>query len=324
MKKHVLITGGAGYVGSKLIPTLMEAGYVVTALDIAPLIETAPKPDFFLQGDIRNPILMKDALEGIDYVIHLACVSNDPSFDMDRQMGKSINYDCMRSIVKAAKNAGVQRFIFASSSSVYGVKSEPDVNEGLPLEPMTDYALYKALGEEILNEERDLGFETVVVRPATVCGIAPAMRLDLCVHILAMAALRTGIINVFGGNQFRPNIHIDDICVAYLMFLQADKSLVDGQTFNVGATNLTIMETALMVRDELGQHIKINVTSTNDNRSYHVSSKKVEKVLGFKPRHTVRDAIHEIAYAYEHGYIADPDDPRYYAIRKLKMLGLAA
>lgn len=322
--KHILVTGGAGYVGRKLVTKLKDNGYVVTSVDIMPSETTfARAPDFFLWGDIRDQDFMRDALEGIDAVIHLACVSNDPSFDMDREVGKSINFDCFRPIVQAAKALGVQRFIFASSSSVYGVKEEPNVTEDLPLEPMTDYALYKALAEDVLDEERAPGFETVIIRPATVCGYSPAMRLDLCVHILTMAALRTGTIKVFGGSQYRPNIHIDDICDAYIALLQAPAEKVDGEIFNAGASNMTIMHTAELIQKLLhNRDIKIMVTPSDDKRSYHVSSHKITKVLGFLPKKTVADAVFEIITAYESGKIPDPDNDKYYAIRKLKKLGL--
>ncbi len=328
---HILVTGGNGYVGSALVPKLLAAGHHVTVLDLVPgpLPKTAGGLLTMHMGDIRREDHVWHALTGapafigpVDTVIHLACVSNDPSFDMDPEVGKSINYDCFRPLVMLCKKAGVKRFIFASSSSEYGVKQERDVIEEMSLEPMTDYALYKVKGEEILNEARMPGFETVIIRPATVCGISPSMRLDLAVHILTMSALRHGKISVYGGSQYRPNIHIDDITDAYLLCVSAPSYKVDGQVFNVGAENLTIMETAEMIRDLMHEKISIGITETNDKRSYHVSSQKIAGILDFHPKKTVKMAIADVKMAYNLGQIPDPDNDKYYAIRRLKALGL--
>src|SRR5215472_1172796 len=212
--KHVLVTGGAGYVGSRLVPKLLDAGYEVSVLDLFIFGE-----DVFahlrgnstlteVKGDLRNPGDVGGALAGCDAVIHLACISNDPSFDLDPALGRSINYDCFRPLVRASKAAGIRRFIYASSSSVYGIKNDPEVTEDLPLEPLTDYSKYKALCEKVLSEEQEPDFVTVTVRPATVCGFAPRLRLDLTVNILTNLAVNTHRITVFGGEQLRPNLHV--------------------------------------------------------------------------------------------------------------------
>src|SRR5712691_5266052 len=168
--RRVLVTGGAGYVGSRLVPKLLDAGYEVTVLDLyifgddifERLRENAKLRE--VKGDLRNPAEVAHALDGCDAVIHLACISNDPSFDLDPALGRSINFDCFRPLVKAAKDAGVKRFIYASSSSVYGIKNEPNVTESLPLKPLTDYSKYKAMCEEVLEEEREPGFTTLTIR----------------------------------------------------------------------------------------------------------------------------------------------------------------
>src|SRR4051812_27679129 len=212
--KRVMITGGAGYVGSSLVPKLLGLGYEVSVLDLYMYGEDlfrdrANNPGLReVKGDLRNPADVARALQGCDAVIHLACISNDPSFDLNPDLGKSINYDCFRPLVRASKEAGVKRFIYASSSSVYGVKSDPNVTEDLALEPLTDYSKFKAMCETDLAEERAPSFVGVTIRPATVCGYAPRLRLDLSVNILTNHAINKGVITVFGGNQLRPNIHI--------------------------------------------------------------------------------------------------------------------
>src|ERR1700692_4296745 len=204
--KRVLVTGGAGSVGSSLVPKLLNAGYEVAVLDLyiygevfAGLNGSAKLSQ--VKGDLRDPADVRKAVAGCDAVIHLACISNDPSFDLNPELGRSINFDCFRPLVKAGKDAGVKRFIYASSSSVYGIKDERDVPEELPLKPLTDYSKYKAMCEEVLEEARERGFVAGTLRPATVRGYAPRLRLDLTVNILTNHAINNGRITVFGGEQ---------------------------------------------------------------------------------------------------------------------------
>jgi nucleoside-diphosphate-sugar epimerase len=202
--RRVLVTGGAGYVGSSLVPKLLAAGYEVAVLDLR-IYGADIFADYHnnpglreIRGDLRDAGNVARALDGCDAVIHLACISNDASFDLDPSLGRSINYDSFRPLVKASKDAGVDRFIYASSSSVYGIKDTAEVR-GLPLLPLTDYSKYKAMCEDVLMEERAPGFTTVILRPATVCGYAPRLRLDLTVNILTNLAISNGRITVFGG-----------------------------------------------------------------------------------------------------------------------------
>jgi len=326
---NVMVTGGAGYVGSSLIPKLLEEGHGVTVLDLYLYGDDIFK-DYRdnprlreVKGDLRNIETVRDALKGCDAVIHLACISNDPSYDLNPDLGKSINYDAFRPLVRASKEAGVKRFIYASSSSVYGIKDEAEVTEDLPLEPLTDYSKFKALCEEELEEEREPGFATLVIRPSTVCGYAPRLRLDLTVNILTNHAINKGKITVFGGTQKRPNIHIDDMVGLYLFVLQQDDEKIDGKILNAGYENFTVMEIAEMVRDALGGDIGIEVTPTDDNRSYHVSSEKMKKELGFMPQHTILDAVKDLKAAFEAGKVPNSmDDPIYFNIKLMQDVDL--
>jgi nucleoside-diphosphate-sugar epimerase len=326
---RVLVTGGAGYVGSSLVPKLLAAAYEVTVLDLylyggeffAPHRGNPALRE--VRGDIRDPAAVARALAGCDAVIHLACISNDPSFDLDPTLGRSINFDCFRPLVRAAKEAGVRRFIYASSSSVYGIKTDAEVTEDLPVEPLTDYSKYKVLCEEVLEEEREPGFVTVVVRPATVCGYAPRLRLDLTVNILTNLAINNGRITVFGGDQLRPNIHIEDVSDLYQLLLEAPDEVVDGKVWNAGYQNLKVIEIAEMVRATIGSTVEIAVTPTDDHRSYHVSSERIRRELGFSPRRSVEDAIDDIRDAFAARKVPDAmTDDRYYNIKRMQRLNL--
>jgi nucleoside-diphosphate-sugar epimerase len=327
--QHVLVTGGAGYVGSALVPKLLAAGYTVTVLDLylyLPDLFTDLRGDRLIEvrGDLRDPEAVKAALAGCDTVIHLACISNDPSYDLDPELGRSINHDAFLPLVRAAKAAGIGRFIYASSSSVYGVKDEAEVTEDLLREPLTDYSKFKALCEDELLAERAPGFAVGIIRPATVCGYAPRLRLDLTVNILTNHAINKGKITVFGGGQKRPNIHVDDMVDLYLHMLEVDPARWDGKTFNAGWENFTVMEIAHMVRDALGQPVEIEVVPTNDNRSYHVSSERMRSELGFVPRHTISDAVRDLAAAFAAGKVPDPlDNPVYFNIKLMQQTKLA-
>ncbi len=326
--KRVMVTGGAGYVGSSLVPKLLDAGYEVSVLDLyiyGPVFEgLKDNPNLTeVKGDLRNPDDVKRALAGCDAVIHLACISNDPSFDLDPTLGRSINYDCFRPLVRAAKEAGVRRFIYASSSSVYGIKDEPEVTEDLPLDPLTDYSKYKAMCEKVLEEEREPGFVTLTIRPATVCGYAPRLRLDLTVNILTNHAINNGCITVLGGEQLRPNLHVEDMTDLYLMLLEAPDEVVDGKIWNAGYDNFKVGDIAKMVQAEVGPGVDIVVKPTNDHRSYHVSSEKIKRELGFEAKRTVRDAITSLKTAFAEGKVPNPmDDDRYYNIKRMQGLKL--
>jgi nucleoside-diphosphate-sugar epimerase len=324
---NVLVTGGAGYVGSALVPRLLAAGHAVTVLDWYlygedVFAEHRGDPNLReIKGDIRDAQAVERALSGATAVIHLACISNDPSYDLNPELGKSVNADAFRPLVRAAKRSGVRRFIYASSSSVYGVKQDAEVTEELSLEPLTDYSKYKALCERILEEERESGFTTVTVRPSTVCGYAKRLRLDLVVNILTNHAVNKRKITVTGGEQMRPNIHIDDMVDAYLELLAQPDAKIDGEIFNVGSENHTVLELASIVQRCVGEDVPIEVVPTNDPRSYHVSSAKIRRVLGFEPSRNVERAVLDLKRAFDAGKIEAPlTNPLYFNIRRMQEL----
>lgn len=323
--KQILVTGGAGYVGSVLVPKLLQAGFRARVLDlflfgdsVLDSVKTDPNLDV-VRGDIRDVELVQRAMRGCDAVIHLACLSNDPSFELDPELGKSINYDSFRPMVEAARDNGVRRFVYASSSSVYGVKQETKVTEALSLEPLTDYSKYKALCEQVLAEYQSPHFTTVVVRPATVCGYSPRLRLDLTVNILTNHAVNTDRIRVFGGSQYRPNIHIDDMTDLYVRLVQLPKERIAGKIWNAGYQNLQVREIADLVRDEVGNAVQIVTESTNDLRSYRVCSERIFEDIGFSAKRTVGDAARDLVDMFRAGKIPNPlDDDRYYNIRTMQ------
>jgi nucleoside-diphosphate-sugar epimerase len=327
----VYVTGGAGYVGSVLVPRLLAAGHRVKVLDlfvfgeeVLDSVKGHPRLEL-IKGDLRDRALLERTLPGCDAVIHLACISNDPSFELDPDLGRSINYDAFFGLVDAAKAAGVRRFVYASSSSVYGIKEEPNVTEDLPLEPLTDYSKYKALCEEVLLSKRQKGFATLILRPATVCGWSPRLRLDLSVNILTNHAVTNRRITVFGGQQRRPNLHIADMTDLYLRSLEWPADAIDGKVFNAGCQNYRLIEIAEMVREIVGSDVEIVTTPTDDLRSYHISSEKIRRELGWQPRHTIQDAVRDLVEAFAAGRIPNSmTDPRYYNIKIMQSQSLPA
>ncbi len=272
-----------------------------------------------VEGDLRDADLLKESIPGSDAVIHLACISNDPSYELDPDLAKSINYDAFLPLVDVAKDAGVKRFIYASSSSVYGIKDEPEVTEDLPLEPLTDYSKYKAMCEEYLNAAASDEFIATTIRPSTVCGYSPRLRLDLTVNILTNHAINNGKITVFGGQQKRPNLHIKDMVDVYLFMLKQDADKIQKKIYNVGYENFKVMEIAEKVKATLGSDVDIVVTPTDDNRSYHVNSDKIKNELGFVPKHTIEDAILELKDAFDKGLIPDSmSDVKYFNIKLMQ------
>ncbi len=331
--KKVLVTGGAGYVGGILVPHLLSRGYAVTVYDIMFFGRSGlpAHPHLtVIEGDIRDTAKLARALGGHDTVLHLACISNDPSFELDESFSRTINYECFEPMVVAAREAGVRRFVYCSSSSVYGVSDKPDVTEEHPLVPLTLYNKYKGLCEPLLFKHQAPGFTCVTIRPATVCGYSPRMRLDLSVNILTNLAVNTGKITVFGGTQIRPNLHIRDMAEAYELMVEAPAEKIAGETFNIGYQNLTIGRIAEIVRDVVRQEfperpeIKIETTPTNDPRSYHINSDKIRRVLGYAAKRTIEDAVRDLCRAFKAGRLPNSlEDDRYFNVRRMKAHAVA-
>ena len=323
---NIFITGGAGYVGSCLSDYLVEKNYNVTVYDLFLYGENVfdHKKDLrLIKGDIRDTSLLRKSIKNQDIVIHLACISNDPSFELNPNLGKSINLDSFEPLVKISKKENIKRFIYASSSSVYGIKDIKNVHEEISLEPITDYSKFKAKCEKILNNYNDKNFSGVTIRPATVCGYSKRQRLDVIVNILTNVGFHKKEISVFGGDQLRPNIHIKDMVRAYEKLIQADDKLVNGQIFNAGWENRSVYEIAQTVKKELGEDISLVVTPTNDNRSYHISSGKIKKILNFQTKFTISDAVKDLKKAFESNLLNDPlNNSDYFNIKKMQSVNL--
>jgi len=329
---NVLVTGGAGYVGCVLVPKLLEAGHKVTVYDLM-LFGSQGLPSnpnlTVVVGDLRDTETFRKAVRGSKAVIHLGAISNDPSFELDPKLSRSINYDCFEPMVNASKSEGVERFIYASTSSVYGVSDAPNVTEEHPLVPLTDYNKYKGLCEPILLRYQSSEFTTIIVRPATICGYSPRMRFDLSVNILTNHAVNKRVITVFGGAQKRPNIHIDDIADLYVQLLEFPDEMISGETFNAAYENHTIAALAEIVRSVVqeefpdGDPIQIKFTPSDDMRSYHVSSQKIADRLGYVPRRSIEEAVRDICDALKAGKLPDSlDDDSYVNVRTVNAMGL--
>lgn len=331
MKKfeNVMVIGGGGYVGAVLVPKLLKAGYKVKVYDLFMYgreVFSPVKDDpnlSLIEGDVRNLAMIENELEGVEAIIHLACISNDPSFELNPELGKSINYDCFEPLVKAAKAARVRRFIYASSSSVYGVKEVDNVTEEMPLDPLTDYSRFKAMCEEVLLRYADDDFICLILRPATVCGYSPRQRMDLIVNILTNHAVNRGRIIVNGGSQKRPNIHIEDVTDLYIKSLEYEDALINRKIFNAGYENFPVSELARQVKEIVGSGVEIITEPTNDPRSYHISSEKIQEELGFTPRYSIEDAVRDLKEAIEDGRLTDPmTNPLYFNIERMKEIEL--
>ncbi len=325
MKKIILI-GGGGYVGSVLTEVLLKKNYLVTVYDLFIYGENVFKNHKnlkIIKGDIRNLKLLESSIKGNDILIHLACISNDPSFELDPKLGKSINYDSFFPLVKISKKNGVHRFVYASSSSVYGIKDKIDVNENDECNPITDYSKFKLECEKILLDNNSNDFTCSIIRPATVCGYSPRQRLDLVVNILTNLAYHKRKIKVFGGEQLRPNIHIQDMVNSYILLIESDIKKVSNEIFNVGFENLKVKEIAQMVKKVVGDDVTLETTPTDDNRSYHISAKKIMNHLNFKPSFTIEDGVLELVNKFKSKKLTDTlNNEFYFNIKRMQNIKL--
>ncbi len=307
--KKIFVTGGAGYVGSCLVPNLLSKNYEVTVYDIMYYTDKyLPKENKNLKvikGDIRDEKKLYESCKNHDVFINLACISNDISFELDEKLSTSINLDAFEPMVIAAKKAGIKRFIYASSSSVYGISNQKDVKEEHPLVPLTLYNKYKGMCEPRLLNLTDKSFEGVIFRPATVCGYAPRQRFDLSVNILTNFAINKGFIKVFGGEQLRPNLHVVDYSDAVELLIKSDSEKIKNEIFNVGYQNLSIYQIAKLVKkvveSQFSEKMNIDIIKENSNdvRSYHINSDKIREKLNFIPKRTIENAVEDLCEAFK-------------------------
>ena len=332
---RVLVTGGAGYVGAVLVPRLLDAGYFVRVLDLyvfgddsLAAVRDHPRLEE-VRGDIRDDDMVRRSVAGIDAVIHLACISNDPSCALDPELSRSINFESFEPLLRQCREAGVRRFIFASSSSLYGITDAPQVTEDHPRHPLTLYNTFKGMCEDVLFRYQAPAFTTVSVRPATICGRSPRQRLDLTVNILTAHAVERGVITVFGGSQQRPNLHMADAVELYTQLLELPDADIAGEAFNAGYQNATVADIARTVQRVVAAEMPersdtgIETTPSDDPRSYRINTDKIRKRLGFVPRHTIEDAVRNLVVAFRSGALPRAlDDDRYYNVKRMQALGM--
>ena len=326
----IFVTGGAGYVGSSLVPDLLEKGYKVTVYDTMwfgdQFLPKQNKNLTVIKDDIRNTNNLKSACANHDVFLNLACISNDTSYALNKEFSKSVNFDAFEPMVVAAKSSGIRRFIYASTSSVYGISEKKNVREDHPLVPLTLYNKYKGMCEPLLLKHTDKNFEGVIFRPATVCGYAPRQRLDVSVNILTNFAVNKDMIKIFGGDQLRPNLHIKDYCEAVDVLLDSESEKIKDQIFNVGYENMSINQIANLVKIVVEKlfsekKIKIEKVATDDNRSYHINSDKIYQVLGFKPRRSIEDAVEDLCKAFKNGKLPNSfENDYYFNVKQLKKI----
>lgn len=319
-KKNILILGGGGYVGCNLVRKLLNLGHKVVVYDLF-----LYKKEVFLDlktnknlkiihGDIRDLNKLESILDNINIIIHLACISNDPSYELNPRLGEDINFTCFPKLLKSLEKFKLDQFIYASSSSVYGVKDEDSVTEDLKAEPMTDYSKFKLECEDILLNNEKGKFIKTIIRPATVCGYSERQRLDVIVNILTNHAFFNKKIIVHGGEQLRPNIHIDDMSESYIEVIK-NSEICNNEIFNVGDENYSVNKLAKMVKQACpeAELIKEEVV---DQRSYKISSKKIFNKIGFKTKRSIKNAIEDLVEAFsEKKLINTFDNDEYYNIK---------
>ena len=318
-KKIILILGGGGYVGCNLVRKLLILGHSVIVYDLflykkEIFLDIKNNKDLkLINGDIRDLNKLEGLMENVNIVIHLACISNDPSYELNPKLGEDINFTCFPKLINKLKKFKLEQFIYASSSSVYGVKEEESVTEDLKAEPMTDYSKFKLECENILLNDEGKFIKTVI-RPATVCGYSERQRLDVIVNILTNHAFFNNKIIIHGGEQLRPNIHIDDMSESYIEVIK-NSSKCNNEIFNVGDENHSVNKLAEMVHQAC-PGAKLIKEKVIDQRSYKISSEKIFNKIGFKTKKSIKDAIDDLVKAFsEKRLINTFNNDEYYNIK---------
>lgn len=317
--KNIFISGGGGYVGTNLVQELLKDDYKITVLDTFWFGNYLKKNKNLkiIKKDLRN--INKSDLNNIDCIIHLASIANDPAAALDAKLTWDVNVLATYKLINIAINQKVKKFIFASSGSVYGIKKEKKVTEELTLQPISEYNKSKMVAERVLLSYKKK-IDLTILRPATICGYSPAMRLDVAINALTFGALQNNLITVYGGKQIRPNLTMYDMINAYKFFLKRSckkNRSTENIIFNLGFENLSILHMAKRIRKSLQINSKILVKKTNDLRSYRQNSDRVIK-KGFKPEKKIEDAIKEIKIKFLEKKIINKES--YYRINTLKMI----
>jgi len=329
--KRILITGGAGYIGSVLTSKLLKLGFEIVVLDTFFYTDIGVRslldhPSLsVVKGDIRDRSALKASLNGVDCVIHLAALANDPSAELDPKLTRQINLDSYPALLDAAVSAGVERFINLSSIGVYGINYQKGVTEDDPVNPLTEYARCKALSEAIVKQHNSDRFTTVSLRCGTVCGWSPRMRLDLSTNTLAAYAICNKKLTVWGGDQERPQINLEDATDFIVNLLSVSSEKIGGRIFNAAGHNTTVREIAETIKEVMNGELELTSgPARNDERSYNVNSDRIAKELGFKMTRTIKDAVLDIVLAHERGLWSDPDEALYHNVKQMRSMRAAA
>ncbi len=323
----VVIPGGAGYVGARLVPMLLEKGHRVRVVDtfwfgddVLDSVRSNPNLEI-VKGDLRDRKLVQKSLEGATDVIHLACISNDPSADLNPTLTKAVSLDAVLMYVEEAAKKPLARFIYAGSSSVYGLKENPNVTEEDKHEPLTLYGKYKSETMPYVLALKDKGIAPVVLHPGTLCGYSPRQRLDLTVNIFTLQAWRHRHLRIDGGDQLRPSLTIDDMIELYALLLDKDPEFLSGKVWNVRNENYSVGTMARLVAG-MFDNVEMEITQTRDNRSYHTSGEKIKRELNWEPHFSLDAAVQSLKDALETGKFPNLDDTRYYNVKHMQALNV--
>ncbi len=308
--QHILLIGGAGYIGSSLTKELLDRGYRVRLLDllmfeIEPIKALLEHPNLeVIEADFRQIDRVLQAMQGVDTVVHLGAIVGDPACAFDEKLTIEVNLLATRTLAEIAKGSGVQRFVFASTCSVYGA-SDSTLYEHSTLHPISLYARSKIASERVLQELADHSFHPTFLRFGTIYGFSGRVRFDLVVNLLTAKAMLEGQITVFGGSQWRPFIHVQDAAFSIVKALEAPSNVVNNEVFNVGsnAQNYTIDQIAALIKAAVPEAEIKHMGNDGDKRNYRVNFDKIERILGFHPNWTVERGIEQVMESIESGKV---------------------